>query len=169
MPVLYLPEVCRSDYHTFEVPTERKLFHTRFESPPFPASFLSHRVKISINTEQSELRFLPSTLLKYVAPTTIHLKFRLSGSYSTCALEAHLFPLFSLSNPDKIPINTAPPEIRCLSCTFLKYVAPTTILLKFRLSGSYSTSAFSPITQGYITCVPQSCTLLKMSLRLPYF
>ena len=63
MPVLYPPEVCRSDHHTFEVPTERKLFHLRFESPPFPASFLSHPVKISINTEQSELRCLSGTCL----------------------------------------------------------------------------------------------------------
>ena len=120
----YPTKVCRSDYHTFELQTERKLFNLLFESPRFPESFLSNPVKISINTEQSELRFLPSTLLKYVAPTTIHLKFRLSGSYSTCALEAHLFPLFSLSNPAKIPINTVPTELRGLSGTCLKSVVP---------------------------------------------
>ena len=130
MPAQYPAELCRSNSHTFEVPDEQKLFLPRFlphHSGPCP---LSTPAKFIINTAPLEqLRCLSCTFLKYVAPTTILFKFRLSGSYSTRAMEAHLFPLFSLSNPDKIPINTAPPELRCLSGTCLKSVVRTAILL----------------------------------------
>ena len=73
MPVLYPPEVCRSDYHTFEVPTERKLFHPRFESSPLPAMFSVYLAKIMINTAPLLIRCLPSTLIKYVNPDSPHL------------------------------------------------------------------------------------------------